>query len=221
MPTGPLLINLTSYVFDMETQTLTPAPAAVAVVAAQSDRLERARELLAEVESIETGLVRDRERLLVNAWHLGQVLCAMKDDVNHGRWLPFLAGHLPKLSERNAQRCMAFFTDNPNPKNSSDLTFSTESVRKFMLGYIPVKDRPQLDGDGPVAPVSHHLTFINQFSKWDRQTNLGHAGPRAPVDQLRRDCTPVILRLVELLDREWLLHLIEKADLAAAARTNA
>jgi hypothetical protein len=38
-----------------------------------------------------------------------------------------------------------------------------------MWGYIPVKERLQLEGDVEMNPGPHHLTWVNQFSKWDRQ----------------------------------------------------
>ena len=194
----------------MSERALTPVVAAA--VAAQASRLEAAREIYAQIEAMETSLRRDRDRLLELAWKLGEVLTTMKEEIGHGRWLTFLEGHWPQLGERNAQRCMAFFADNPNPWNSTDLTFTTDSVRKFTWHYIPVKERPQLEGDSPVAPVSHHLTIINHFSKWDRQLSLGLAGKAPPVEQMRRDFQPMIVRQVELLGKEWLLDLIEHVD---------
>ena len=157
-------------------------------------------------------MLRDRDQLLADSWSLGETLAAMQDDVGHGRWLPFLAGQLPKVGERNAQRCMALFRANPKSEDSTDLTFTPESVRKFMWGYIPVKERPELEGDEPITPVAHHLTVINHFFKWERQLTQGHAGPRPPVEQMRRDFEPVILRQVELLGRDWLLELIAHVD---------
>lgn len=207
----------------METKTLvaTLTPAVVKVIEAQADRLEQAKGLLASIRGCEKGMFDMRDKLLCASWYLGEILVDMKDDVGHGRWLPYLAGHWPDLDERDARRYMAFYRENAeqpeNRRNSGDLVFSQESVRKFMWGYIPVKERPELEGDERTTPAAHHLTVINHFFKWERQLSQGHAGPRPPVEQMRRDFEPVILRQVELLGRDWLLQLIEHADAAAAA----
>ena len=187
-------------------------PAVVALMAAQADRLEAAKNMLAEIQRIEDGMMDLRERLFQYAWHLGQELKTMKEEVGHGKWYQFLEGHWPQLTVRNASRFLLFFTDNPqdsNRRNSADLTFSTESIRKFMWDYIPVKERPQLAGDAPVAPITHHLTFVNVFEKWRRQLSLGRLGPKPAVEVLRRDCDPVVKNLAELLGREYLIGLLE------------
>ena len=193
-------------------------PAVVALMAAQADRLEAAKSMLAEIQRIEGGMMDLRERLFQYAWHLGQELRAMKEEVGHGKWYQFLEGHWPQLSVRNASRFLLFFDDNreqPNRRNSTDLTFSTESIRKFMWDYIPVKERPQLEGDAPVAPITHHLTFVNVFSKWKRQLSLGRLGPKPAVEVLRRDCDPVVKDLADLLGREYLIDLLESLPAAA------
>jgi hypothetical protein len=196
----------------MSERALTPT--VVAVIVAQAPRLARAREIFADIQALETGMLQDRDRLLAHAWHLGRELTTMKEEVGHGKWLPFLEGHWPQLTQQNGVRYMTFFKDNPNHGNSGDLTFSTESIRKFMWGYIPAKERPQLAGDGPVAPVAHHLTVINHFSKWDRQLTIGLAGAKPPIDQMRRDFEPMIRRQAELLGKDWLLQVVAAAPAA-------
>lgn len=184
----------------------------VASVAAQAPRLEAARAIYSQLEAVETSLRRDRDQMLLLGWQLGEILTAMKEEIGHGRWLPYLAGHWPQLGERTAQRCMEFFRSNPKSAESAVLDYTTESRRKFLWHTIPEKERPQLEGDGPVAPVSHHLTIINHFSKWDRQLSLGLNGAPPPVEQMRRDFEPMIKRQVALLGKDWLLELIAHAD---------
>ena len=199
-----------------ETQTRELVPAVVALMAAQAERLEVAKGLLAEVRRIEEGMLDLRDRLLQYGWRLGQELAAMKEEIGHGKWILFLEGHWPQLDRRDAWRYMEFFAKNPNVGNSGHLTFSTESVRKFMWGYIPVKERPQLAGDAPVDPITHHLTFVNTFSKWDRQVSLGRVA-QPPQEVLRRECEPVVKRLAELLGREYLARLLESLPDPVAA----
>ena len=191
-------------------------PTVVALMAAQVDRLEFARNLLAEIQRIEAGMLDLRERLFQYAWYLGAELVTMKEEVGHGKWLVFLEGHFPQVGERHAQKYMEFFRANPNPKNSSDLTYTTDSIRKLMFGYIPVKERPELPGDEAVAPITHHLTFVNVFSKWKRQLSLGRLGPKPAVEVLRRDCDPVVKDLADLLGREYLIELLESLPVDAA-----
>ena len=190
-------------------------PAAVAVITAQAERLAVAKEIWAAIVGIEGALRLKRDEMLSLAWLLGEQLVFMKEEVGHGRWLRFLEGHWPQLGERNAQRCMAFFVANPKSVDSTDLIFSVESIRKFLWDYIPVKERPQLEGDAPVAPINHHLGVINHWSKWARQVSLGINGAKPPVDQMRRDFEPMIKSQVELLGKEWLLEVIEHAAAGA------
>ena len=194
----------------------TATPAVVALMAAQAERLEAAKGMLAEIHRIEGGMMNLRERLFQYAWHLGQELTAMKEEVGHGKWLPFLEGHWPQLDKRDAQRYMLFFKENPKARNSAHLTFSTESIRKFMWDYIPVKERPHLEGDAPVEPITHHLTFVNVFSKWDRQLSLGRVA-KPPQDMLRREFEPVVKRMAELMGREHLIELLRSLPEPAAA----
>ena len=197
-------------------KVLVMPPAIVALMADQADKLESAKVLLAEIQRIEGGMMDLRELLFVSAWHLGSQLQDMKEDIGHGKWLVFLEGHWPQLSQQNASRYMAFFKANPNHGNSGDLTFSTESVRKFMWDYIPVKERPHLEGDAPIERITHHLTFVNVFSKWDRELSLGRV-EKPPVEMLRRECEPVVKRMAELMGREYLIGLLESLPAKAAA----
>jgi hypothetical protein len=191
--------------------------------------LGEAREAWQSILNFEAALLRDRDYLLACAWRLGSLLGQMKEVVGHGRWLFWLGGHWPEIGEKNAQRCMAFQRENPNPRNSSDLkrsenlpidgnvsmtlatyddlvepVFTDESIRKFMWGYIPAKQREELEGDQEIRRAAHHLTVVNGFAKFDRQLRLGHITASQP--DMRRDFAPIIPRLVELLGREWFVE---------------
>ena len=67
---------------------------------------------------------------------------------------------------------MQLYRDNPDHRNSCGV-FSFETVRKFMWGYVPAKERLQHEGDSDIKPGPHHLTFVNHFSKYDRQLSSG------------------------------------------------
>ena len=70
-----------------------------------------------------------RERLLQHAWYLGQELTVIKEEIGHEKWLQFLEGQWREMSVRSAQRYMLFFKENPNARNSTHLTFTTESIQ--------------------------------------------------------------------------------------------
>jgi len=121
-----------------------------------------------------------RNMILSGAWRVGNILSGLKEDIGHGKWIIWLISHFPELGstdrmrEENAARCMKLYKENECIKDGNSRLLSIDSVRKFMWGYIPAKDRPQLEGDSDIDPSPHHLTFVNQFSKWDRQRRSGH-----------------------------------------------
>jgi len=176
----------------------------------------QAREIYENVLATEKLFRRTSETLQVLAFHLGTVLVEMKAKIGHGKWLFWLEGSWPQLGERNAQRCMKLVYDNPEAVrkfeskgikaiNFSD--FTAESIRKFGFGYVPVKEKLQLEGDEGVNPHPHYLTFINQYSKWRRQTKIGHA-ELPELDLMRRDFEPVVRDMIDLLGRDWFITLV-------------
>lgn len=169
--------------------------------------LEQAKEELSKIVHIENGMLRDRNELLERAWNVGRLLVAMKENVKSGNWLMWLEINWPELTIRNSQRCIALYRENSNTINSSHASvdfdsLTPDSVRKFMFGYVPAKEREQLEGDQPLAPHAHPLTFANNFLKWDRQAELGLI-KRPPIDVFRRDMEPIIKRMAELAGKEW------------------
>jgi hypothetical protein len=201
-----------------------------------ADPVQKARELLGRargvygcVLSLEKALLEDRDRLLLAGFYLGALLSEMKDCLPHGGWLFWLGSNWKELGARNAQRCMAFFHENAKCVDSThlkgidsllacedpaaielppSLKFTADSIRKFMWGYVPEKERPQLEGDEPVKRSPHHLGVVNAFSKFERQLTLGHI--TASTDELRRDFAPVIPRLVELLGKDWFRSMLKE-----------
>jgi hypothetical protein len=63
--------------------------------------------------------------------------------------------------------------DNPNAARVRDLKF--DSVRKHCLSLAPPKERQVMQGDAKDTPAPHYLTFVNNFSKWHRQVQIGQA----------------------------------------------
>jgi hypothetical protein len=78
-----------------------------------------------------------------------------------------------------------------------------------MWGYVPVKERLQLDGDDRVSSKPHYLTFLNNFRKWDRQVRIGLI-PAPPIELMRREFSPIIGRAVKLLGRNWCLQVVNE-----------
>lgn len=180
----------------------------------------RAKTLVANFNGAEAALRRDYDFLFRSAWEIGQVLAQLKEEIGHGNWMLWLPSHFQELGKTddaridNAARCMRFFKDNPNSGNSRNLNrphvpeFDPDSVRKFMWGYIPAKERPLLEGNETVTRAPHYLSFVNHFSKYDRQLKLGRiAAPAVP--QFRREIEGTVRRLIEIAGRDWFLDLLK------------
>jgi len=169
---------------------------------------ERAKAILRQLKAAEDQLLRDRDLVFRKAWHLGEVLCQLKEKVGHGRWLLWLPANFPELGRnderriKNARRCINFYRE--NRQNSG--TFDTDSVRKLMWGYVPAKERPQLEGNEAVNPAPHYLTFVNNFNKWHRQVRMGRI-PMPPREQLRRELEPVVRDIIDLCSQDWVADL--------------
>jgi hypothetical protein len=169
-------------------------------------KLARAKEVHAQMIQAETALYRDFQAAMRYGWQLGFLLSEIKEEVGHGNWLLWLNGSFRELGRtehmviKQAERCMTFYKRNPNSKNSSN--FDPESVRKFMWGYIPKKERPQLKGDYKDTPAPHYLTFVNNFDKWDRQVQIGQA-LLPSMEVLRRELERPLRRIIDLCGREW------------------
>jgi hypothetical protein len=188
--------------------------------------LRAAKALFREIVSIENVMLTQRAGLLEKAWQLGILLNELKEEIGHGKWLLWLEGNFKELGktaemrEKNAQRCMKFARENPNPRNSSVLVregfpiipsspreFDGESKRKFMWNYIPEKERPEFEGNRKLKPLAHYLSFINHFAKFDRQVRVGLI-PMPPLDLFRQECEPTMRRIIEIGGREWMLSLL-------------
>jgi hypothetical protein len=164
-----------------------------------ADKLFIAKEIYREILNDERFLRTGRDEMLTRAWKLGQILIQLKEEIGHGKWSLWLGGNWPELGERNAQRCMAFFKANETwklTKSEEFRGFEVESVRKFMWGYLPAKERLQLDGDEPIKPGQHHLTLRNQFFKYDRQLRSGHLENFSP-EIFWPELDPMFRRLLE------------------------
>ena len=173
------------------------------------DKLTEAKTIYAEILNDEKSLLGTRENMLSRAWKLGQVLSALKEEIGHGKWLFWLGGNWPELGERNARRCIALYGDNlewsGKTEDSADLKL--DSVRKFMWGYLPAKERLQIEGDEQIKPGLHHLTFVNQFSKYDRQLKNGHVESFS-LEVFQREVEPMVRRIIELGGRDWIVSLL-------------
>ena len=120
------------------------------------------------------------------AWHFGKLLADAKAELGHGRFTIWRAATFPNVHERKAQRCQELFAKNSKATELSDFSESTvskwiidldkDSVRKFRLGYVPVKERLLLEGDEKVTPESHQLTWVNEFFRYNRQVRTSKIG---------------------------------------------
>jgi hypothetical protein len=172
--------------------------------------LQKAKDELRALGASEIRLRENHDEILRRAWTLGSYLCELKENVRRGNWLIWLPANLPELGstdragQANAARCIRFYRDNPNCRNSCNYT--PESKRKLMWGYVPAKERLQLPGDEKVKPEAHHLEFVNCFSKYDHQLRTGRVGG-FDINLFRRETEPMIRRLIDLCGAEWVSNL--------------
>jgi hypothetical protein len=175
-----------------------------------NERLVAAKALYAELLGEEKALFVVRDEMMVRAWNLGKILVEIKEEIGHGKWLFWLGGNWPELGERKSQICIAFFKANEGwkpLKSAESGGFELGSVRKFQHGYIPAKERLQLENDEPDKPGAHHLTYINHFFKWDRQFKEGHV-EGFDIEEFRRANLPILTRLEEIGGAEWYASVI-------------
>ena len=182
-------------------------------------KLAIAKVLYKRIISHESALFKTRDQILGAAWLLGRVLDQLKEEIGHGKWLLWLPSNFPELGKtdgtitENASRCIRFFKENQSPSRTGPKISGTpdiytiDSVRKFMWGYIPAKERLQLEGDEDIKPGAHHLTFVNQFSKYDRQLRSGHVDA-FDLELFKREIEPMIRRIVELCGKDWLTSIL-------------
>src|SRR5216117_2913072 len=168
-------------------------------------RLCKAREIYSAIQEAEGRFRRNIFEILTLAHRCGEICEMLKEEIGHGNWMLFaysnfqFCGRTDRTIINNVERCTKLFRENPNSSDSRE--FTTDSVRKFMWGYIPVKERPQLLNDEPDRPGAHHLTFINQFKKWNQQRRDGHI-ERFDIEAFRRECEPMIRQIAEIGGRD-------------------
>lgn len=187
------------------TTALVPAPTI-------SQKHKRARAHHAQIKESEGGLKLNFRNIRTHSFLLGALLIDMKEEIGHGHWTLWIEGNWPDLGERKAQMCMAFFKANPQisskPWNSTDLRgvsdsdWNSDSFRKLMWGYVPAKERPQLEGDESVSNPPHYLSFVNHFTKWWRQLSLGHVA-MPPIAQFRKEMETPLRRIIEIGGKDW------------------
>jgi hypothetical protein len=171
-----------------------------------NEKLRAAKALYDGILSDERSFVLTRDEMLMRAWKLGGILNDLKEEIGHGKWLFWLGGNWPELGERNSQRCMAFFKSNEewnHDKTAKFHGFELDSVRKFMWGYLPAKERLQIEGDEGIKPGLHHLTFVNQFWKYDRQLRTGHLDTFS-LEVFRREIESMVRRIAEICGPDWI-----------------
>jgi hypothetical protein len=152
--------------------------------------------LLTELDAIGQDVESKLTVAMDRAWRLGRALASIKAVVGHGNWLVWLDANLA-ISSRHAQRHMELATANPEAECVGEL--SVESVRKFRLGYVPEKAKPELPGDATLPRVCHHLTLLNDWRRFTRRVEIGQVNLDA--EEARRDLAPLFEWLCELYGR--------------------
>jgi hypothetical protein len=178
-------------------------------------KLAKAKQHWAEFSEQEDIFRSVTKRMMWLGCQIGKILIELKEDVGHGRWMLWLCAHFPELGKNderivfNAWRCMNIAKMNPDSQNSKNLT--VESQRKFMYNYVPVKERPTLEGDAKDSPAPHPLTCVNYFMKWDRQVRTGQIQAESN-ELLWHDLGPMFLRMAEILGVIRCIEELHKLD---------
>lgn len=128
----------------------------------------KAKRVFVDMNAAEAAVYRDVKLGCYYAWLLGKVFNAVKGELEHGAFEAWRHSAFPKLTDTKAQRCMALF--NRNAK-ASELTLlsdrsvaqffeklDADSVRKYQLGYVPDKDKPELKGRDNAGSLNN-VTF--------------------------------------------------------------
>jgi hypothetical protein len=182
-------------------------------LAIQAKRLSKEGcRLLELMNEAEDSVYRNVNLANYRAWRFGKFLAGAKAELGHGRFTIWRAATFPNVHERKAQRCQELFAKNSKATELSDFSESAirkwiidlnkDSVRKFRLGYVPVKERLLLEGDEKVTPTPHHLTFVNEFFRYNRQLRTGKI-EYFDLDLFRREIEPMAHRLIELCGVDW------------------
>jgi len=130
-----------------------------------------AKKLLVQFTAAEETLVADFDYTAERAWQLGRKLNPIKKLVGHGNWEKWRTDAFLALDDRAARRCMALDRMNPSAQKFADL--SSESLRKYRFGYVPVKERTKLKGDKKFERPSHHSSVVNECNKLMRRIDAG------------------------------------------------
>ncbi len=78
---------------------------------------------------------------------------------------------------------MKIANDNSNVRRVGDLKFDT--IRKYRLGFVPEKEKPELENDVKFPRLMHHLKLVNEFARWKRRRDTGQIEKNE--DEERRD----------------------------------
>ena len=185
----------------------------------EPSKVQEAKRLWREILSLEKIMTEKAELVKIAAYKLGGIFCELKEEVGHGKWLLWICGNFPELGDtdtariRRSQRCMDFYRRNTaNTTDSSRINdipdqWDAEAERKLMYGYVPAKQRAAIKGDEKDTPTVHHLTWVNNFHKWDRQIAIGLAEfPHISV--LQHELEEPFRRIVEICGRDWALQIL-------------
>ena len=187
-------------------------------LAIQAKRLSKEGcRLLELMNEAEASVYRNVNLANYRAWRFGKFLAVAKAELGHGRFTIWRAATFPNVHERKAQRCQELFAKNSKATELSDFSESTirkwiidlnkDSVRKFRLGYVPMKERLLLEGDEKVTWARHQLTFVNEFFRYNRQLRTGKI-EHFDLDLFRRDIEPMARRLIQLCEPDWFSKLL-------------
>jgi hypothetical protein len=132
------------------------------------------------------------------AWLFGKFLHRAKDTLGHGSFSVWRSETFPRLHERKAQRCQELYARNSNATELTDLseralekfisTLSDDSVRKYRLGYIPEKDRPQQKGDKKFGRPTHYSSVLGECNKLQQRIEAGQS--RDDREEMRCEFAP-------------------------------
>jgi hypothetical protein len=120
-----------------------------------------------------------------------------------GGWLP--AKRLPGKQHRFRESPALIAWINQKARQSAQrrkggdpLARSSRSRRK----------RSRLKGDAWNEPAYHHLTWVNEFNRWDNRVR--HGLTKFDLHRFDWDIEPMICRIIEICGRDWMASLLRR-----------
>lgn len=129
---------------------------------------------LEEITALHNNILDHARTSIDKAIRIGELLAGIKNELNHGQWLPWLGDYV-SFSERTAQRYLFCFDNREKIKNDN-VTDLTDAYSLLLL-----RDRNKSDQPQQLHEPNFHSQFtgfkqkaIGLFNHWIQRRPLSH-----------------------------------------------